>query len=83
MAPWYRVRIRFVEGRNGQPAVGPGPGLAFADNAELMNATRVGVIGGSVISAIIGAWLMRRATIGQERGGPVDIVHEGGAERIA
>lgn len=37
-------------------------GLAFADSPELMNATRIGVIGGSVLSATIGAVLMRRAT---------------------
>lgn len=37
-------------------------GLAFADSPELMNSTRVGVIGGSVLSAMLGAVLMRRAT---------------------
>jgi Na+/H+ antiporter NhaA len=27
-----------------------------------MDATKIGVIGGSLISALLGAWLMRRAT---------------------
>ena len=37
-------------------------GLAFAGSSELMNATRIGVIGGSVISAVAGSLILRRAT---------------------
>jgi NhaA family Na+:H+ antiporter len=37
-------------------------GLAYATTPEYMDATKIGVIGGSLISALLGAWLMRRAT---------------------
>ena len=37
-------------------------GLAFATTPEHMDATKIGVILGSVLSAVIGTWLMRRAT---------------------
>jgi NhaA family Na+:H+ antiporter len=36
-------------------------GLAYATSPEHMDATKIGVIGGSLISALLGAWLMRRA----------------------
>lgn len=36
-------------------------GLAYATSPEYMDATKIGVIGGSLISALLGAWLMRRA----------------------
>jgi NhaA family Na+:H+ antiporter len=58
-------------------------GLAFADNAELMNATRIGVIGGSLVSAVAGVFLMRRVTVEQERHGPVEVVHEVSGEPVA
>jgi NhaA family Na+:H+ antiporter len=51
-------------------------GLAFANYPELMNATRVGVIGGSLISAAVGVLLMRRVTVVAERTEPVTTVHE-------
>lgn len=37
-------------------------GLAFATSPDLLDATKIGVIGGSVISAALGAWLLIRAT---------------------
>lgn len=37
-------------------------GLAYATSPEHTDATKIGVIGGSLLSALIGAWLMRRAT---------------------
>jgi NhaA family Na+:H+ antiporter len=37
-------------------------GLAFVDGPDLMNQTKVGVIGGSVMSALVGAFLMNRAS---------------------
>jgi NhaA family Na+:H+ antiporter len=37
-------------------------GLAFAGAPELMDQTKVGVIGGSLISALLGAFLMNRAS---------------------
>lgn len=38
-------------------------GLAFASSDELLDATKIGVIGGSLASALVGAYLMRRATV--------------------
>jgi NhaA family Na+:H+ antiporter len=35
-------------------------GLAFANDPHLLDATKVGVIGGSICSAIVGTYLMRR-----------------------
>lgn len=37
-------------------------GLSFASSEELLDATKIGVIGGSLASALIGTFLMRRAT---------------------
>jgi Na+:H+ antiporter, NhaA family len=37
-------------------------GLAFADAPELMDQTKMGVIGGSIVSALLGAFLMNRAS---------------------
>lgn len=37
-------------------------GLAFASTEALIDATKIGVIGGSLVSALLGAYLMRRAT---------------------
>jgi NhaA family Na+:H+ antiporter len=58
-------------------------GLAFANYPELMNATRVGVIGGSVISATVGVILMRRATVAATLDGPVTAVHEVSGSNMA
>lgn len=49
--------------------------LAFDGYPELMNATRIGVIGGSLLSATVGVILMRRATVAAERDEPVVPVH--------
>lgn len=38
-------------------------GLAFASSDALLDATKIGVIGGSLASALVGAYLMRRATV--------------------
>jgi NhaA family Na+:H+ antiporter len=46
-------------------------GLAYADTPALMDATKVGVIGGSVLSALVGTVLMRRATSRQGSDIPV------------
>lgn len=51
-------------------------GLAFGESPELMNATRIGVIGGSLLSATAGVVLMRRATVTAEREEPVVPVHQ-------
>ena len=45
-----------------------------------MNATRFGMIGGSLVSAVVGLLMMRRVTVEQERGGPVEVVREAHAE---
>ncbi len=37
-------------------------GLAFADAPDLLDQTKVGVIGGSVVSALLGAYLLNRAS---------------------
>jgi NhaA family Na+:H+ antiporter len=58
-------------------------GLAFANYPELMNATRVGVIGGSLISATVGVILMRRATVSAMEGTPVTAVHEVSGSNVA
>jgi NhaA family Na+:H+ antiporter len=41
-------------------------GLAFGDAPELMDATKVGVIGGSLLAALTGAFLMRRTLPDEE-----------------
>lgn len=41
-------------------------GLAFTNSPELLDATKIGVIGGSLVSATVGAWLMIRATDKEE-----------------
>lgn len=41
-------------------------GLAFATTPENLDGTKIGVIVGSVISALTGIWLMRRATVDRE-----------------
>src|SRR5690606_38635362 len=38
-------------------------GLAFASSDALLDATKIGVIGGSLACALVGAYLMRRATV--------------------
>ncbi len=48
-------------------------GLAFADASELMDQTKMGVIGGSIVSALLGAYLMNRAS----RAKLVDSLEEG------
>ena len=53
-------------------------GLAFGASPELMNATRIGVIGGSLLSATVGVVLMRRATIEAVREEAVVAVHQTG-----
>jgi NhaA family Na+:H+ antiporter len=50
-------------------------GLAYADAPDLLDATKVGVIGGSILSATIGTILMRRATNQQGADAPVTVRH--------
>lgn len=42
-------------------------GLAFASSEALLDATKIGVIAGSVVSALLGAFLMRRATVDEAK----------------
>ncbi len=46
-------------------------GLAFASSEELLDATKIGVIGGSLVSALVGSYLMRRATVAVSEGSEI------------